>query len=114
MKTTLTIRHMKSNKVIQDAFDEHIARLSNRLSHFNEESIFIHGNLDKNPHKEQYFCSLTVFLPSTTLHSRDSSFDLLMAVNAAFESIMRQAEKFKAKLRRGYRRKKEEKASPEV
>mgnify|MGYP001578643011 FL=1 len=108
MRTTLTVRHMKNNKMVQDAFDGHVARLSNRLSHFNEESIFIHGNVDKNHHKEQYFCSLTVYLPSMTLHSRDSSFDLLRAVNAAFESIIRQAEKFKAKLRRGHRGKSEE------
>ncbi len=105
MRITLTVRHMKNNAAIQGCFDEHVDKLLSRLSNFDESAIFIHANIDKNPHKDHYSCSLTVHLPSMTLHSRYASFDVIKTINASFGLIIRQAEKFKARLRRNYKQK---------
>ena len=109
MRTTLTLRHFKKNKIVQTHFDDQVDRLLGRLSNFKEEAVFIHATVDKNPHKDHFSCSVTVHLPSMTLHAHDDQYDLFKAMNAAFSSLVRQAEKFKARLRKDYKNKYSEK-----
>lgn len=108
MQVTLAVRHFNKNKEIEDYFDERVSRLRHHLSNFKDDLIFIHGNLDRNPHKEEFYASVNVYLPSMTLHSRENAVDLLSAINLAFNAVIRQAEKFKAKLRKSYKRTSEE------
>ena len=104
MQITLNARHLKKNKLIQDFFDERISKLRHHLSHFEDDTIFIHGNLEKNPHKDKFYVSLSVHIPLTTLHARGYELDLFKAINTAFDSIIRQAEKIKAKRLSSHRR----------
>ena len=103
----MTVKHLKKNKLIQDFFDERIDRLFPHLSNFRKDSISVHGKLDRNPHKEEYYVSLNVCLSSITLHSRETEVDLFRAVNSAVSSVIRQAEKLKTKLRRKNRKRRQ-------
>jgi len=103
METNLSLRNIDKNKAINDFFEERVDKLTKHLAHFKDENIHIHANIDKNPHKEEYYASMNVYVPSGTLHARSSSFDMFESMDEVVHSVIRQAEKFKAKLRKGYR-----------
>lgn len=104
MDTRLTVRHMENNTVLQNHFEEKVGNLSTRFSVFRNDAITVHCNIDKNPHKEEYDASLTVHLPSHSLHSRASGFDAFGAMNGVFETMKKQVDKCKTKIVKGHKR----------
>lgn len=93
MKTTFTVRHMEKNSIVQDHFDDRVAMLSKHLKHFEDDLIYLHGTLEKNPHKGEFYASLTLYLPSLSIHSRERAEDFGLALSFAFADVVRQLEK---------------------
>ena len=105
MKTTFTVSHMQKNSIIRDHFEEKVSRLGKYLKRFKDDLVYLHGTLDKNPHKEEFYATLSLYLPSATLHCRERREDYASAMNLAFLDMARQIEKHKNKLNREKRRK---------
>jgi ribosomal subunit interface protein len=105
MNITLAFSHMEENSVIREHYEDRALRLQKYTKRFKDELVHLHGSLDKNPHKEEFYVSLTLYLPTTTLHCRESAEDALAAVNKAFLGLTRQVEKHTDKLTREKRRK---------
>ncbi|MDD5352167.1 MAG: ribosome-associated translation inhibitor RaiA [Candidatus Omnitrophica bacterium] len=95
----MSTKHFNKSKEIEDFFEERVDKLAQHLSRFQDEAVSLHGNLDRNPHKEEFYVSLNVRLPSATLYSKETAADLFIAINSAFNAIIRQAEKVKTKIR---------------
>jgi ribosomal subunit interface protein len=105
MKTTFTVTHLEESPIFKEYFDQKAAKVAKYLKRFKDELIYLHGALDKNPHKnDEFFASLSLFLPSVALHCRERGKDYAAAINAAFLDLMRQIEKYKEKLIREKRR----------
>ena len=104
MKTTFTVSHMQENSVIKDHFEEKISGLNKYLKRLKDDLVYLHGTLDKNPHKEEFYATLSLYLPSLTLHCRERGEDYALAMNLAFVDMARQIEKHKDKLGRERRR----------
>ncbi len=105
MKTTFTVTHMEENAIIKDHFEDRVSKLDKYLKRFRADLVYLHGTLDKNPHKEEFYASLSLYLPSATLHCRERAEDSVTAMNLAFLDLARQIEKHKDKLNREKRRK---------
>jgi ribosomal subunit interface protein len=105
MNTTLTVRHLENNDIIKGHFDERAERLKKHLEGFKDDLVYLHGTLEKNPHKEEFYATLSLFLPSIALHCREQGEDFGAAINTAFSDIARQVEKHIDKLNREKRRK---------
>ena len=105
MKTTFTVTHLESNEIIAGHFNDRAQRLGKYLKRFKDDLIYLHGALDKNPHKDEFYASLSLYLPSAVLHCRERGTDYASALNTAFLDMMRQIEKHKEKLIREKRRK---------
>jgi len=105
MKTTFTVSHFEENSVIRDHFQDRVMKLQKYLKRYKDELVFLHGTLDKNPHKDEFYASLSLYLPSVTLHCRERGSDYALALNLAFLDIARQIEKHTDKLNREKRRK---------
>jgi len=106
MHSTLTVKNLEKTPQIEDYFDQHADKLSLHLERFNQDLIEIHGMIERNVHRDEFFVIITVKLLSVKLRSQESSRDVLKALNSGFESLIRQAEKLKARiLRKNNRRK---------
>lgn len=104
MKTILTVRHLENNSIIQGHFQERAEKLNQHLKRFKDDLVYLHGTLDKNPHKEEFYATLSLFLPTTALHCMERGFDFVAAMNAAFLDMVRQVEKHTDKIVREKRR----------
>lgn len=106
MKSSFTVNHLDDSPVFRQYFEQKAAKIGKYLKRFSDDLVYVHGVLDKNPHKnDEFFASVSLFLPTTTLHCRETGGDYSSAMNAAFLDISRQIEKHKAKLTREKRRK---------
>ena len=105
MKTTLTIRHLEDNEVVRGHFEDKALRIQKHLKRFKDDLTCLHGVIEKNPHKEEVFSSLSLYLPTVVLHCRERGDDFLKALNLSFLVLGRQIEKHKAKITREKRRK---------
>ncbi len=104
MKTTFNVSHIEENSIIRDHFQDRAMKLQKYLKRFKDELVYLHGTLDKNPHKVEFYSSLSLYLPSVTLHCRERAGDYALALNLAFLDIARQIEKHTDKLIREKRR----------
>jgi ribosomal subunit interface protein len=104
MKTTFTVRHVEDDSAVRGHFEDRCQKLQKYLKRFKEDQVFLHGTLEKNPHREDFFATLSLFLPFVALHCRERGGDSLAAMNAAFLDIIRQVEKHTEKLDREKRR----------
>jgi len=106
MNITFTMSHVEEDQAaIKEYFDQGAAKVAKHLKRFKDDLTSLHGALDKNPHKkDEFFASLSLFLPSAAIHCRERGKDYCAAINAAFLDLARQIEKHKAKLTREKRR----------
>ncbi|HAJ57378.1 MAG TPA: hypothetical protein DCL35_06375 [Candidatus Omnitrophica bacterium] len=104
MKTTFTVRHVEKDSIIQDYFDDRAQKLQKHLKRFKDDLVYLHGMLEKNPHREEFYASLSLFLPTLALHCREKGEDFVTAMNASFQDIIRQLEKHVDKMNREKRR----------
>ncbi len=105
MQTTFVVRHMEESPDIKAYFEDRVSRIRKYLMRFKEELTTLHASLDKNPHKGEYFASLSLYIPSGALHCRERAEDAKAALSEAFLDMARQIEKHKDKLTREKRRK---------
>ena len=104
MKTTLAFSHMEENSIIRDHYADRASRLQKYIKRFKDDLVYLHGSLDKNPHKEEFYTSLSLYLPTATLHCREAAEDSMTAINKAFLGLIRQVEKHTDKLTKEKRR----------
>jgi len=104
VKTTLVFSHMAESAEARGVFMEKVGKISKHLKRFKDDQAALHGALDKNPHKEEFHASLTLYLPTTTLHVRERGQEYGAAFNKAFLDMARRLRKHKDKLTREKRR----------
>ena len=104
MKATLSFSHMKESAPVRSVFLEKGRKVAKHLKRFKDDQVALHGALDKNPHKEEFHASLTLYLPSATLHVRECAEEYGTAFNEAFLDLARQLRKYKDKRIREKRR----------
>ena len=105
MKTTFTVSHLEANDIIRGHFQEKAERVSAYLKRFKDDLVYLHGALDKNPHKNEFYASLSLYLPHVVLHCREAGEDFALAMNLAFSALARQIKKHKEKINTEKRRK---------
>ena len=105
MKTTFSVNHLEDDPAFRECFEQKAAKVAKHLKRFSDDLIYLHGVLDKNPHKnDEFYASVSLFFPTVALHCRERGTDFSSAINAAFLDLGRQIEKHKAKLTREKRR----------
>ncbi len=104
MKTSFIIRHIDDEKTPKQYFEEKASKLLKHTKRFKDELVYLHGTLEKNPHREEFYATLSLFLPTVALHCREKGTDFALALSFAFQDITRQIEKHIDKLNREKRR----------
>ena len=99
MRVDTSLKYLEKSQLISTMLDHNLQKLSRLIKIFRQDDpIHISVHLEKNPHKEQYFCRSHVYLPSSKVIAADESGKTVsFAVNKAFGALRRQLDKEKHK-----------------
>jgi len=109
MRTDISFKYLERSEYIDTVLDNNFKKIERRVKIFRDNApIHISVHVEKNPHKEQYFCRSHVYLPSSkVIAATEKGSNSSIAINKAFSALNRQLgkEKYKLENRRGSRRK---------
>jgi len=113
MRTELSLKHInRTESLAQDILSD-AEKVAGRLRHLKEESSHLSVHIEKNPHKDQYYCWLNLYLPSKVIHVRETMSTLSKATTKAFHSMLIQVDKYKCKIERHLQKSSRKKRLPE-
>lgn len=107
MRSDVSFKYLKRSKFIDNILENNFKKIERRIKIFkNDDPIHISVHIEKNPHKEQYFCRSHIYLPfSKVLIAQENGYDSSLAINKAFSALTKQLDKLKYKIE-WHRRKK--------
>lgn len=102
MKTCLSFKGLFSH----DGAEKEVARLTGKLQkllkNYEPDLVQFHGAFEKQPRRIEYKLSLTLSLPTGTLHATCAAPGVRASAKQAFEDLERQVKKLQGKLRHDY------------
>ena len=102
MKISYSNLHAQLRKEVEDESQHHVDKLNRLLKKYAPDSISLHGCLDKNARTSQFELSLTLVMPTGTLHATGAGADPRACVKVAFMEIETQLKKHQQKLRKDH------------
>jgi ribosome-associated translation inhibitor RaiA len=98
MRTDLTIKNVTRNEHFDEVLSVHEEKVIKRLKRLKEELAHLSVHAEKNPHKEEFYCSLNLFLPAKVIHIREKHHTLEGCVVDSFSRLLIQIDKYKHKI----------------
>ena len=114
MRVDVSFKYLKKSDFINNVIENNLKKIKRRIQIFRQtDPIHISVHIEKNPHKDQFFCRSHIYLPTSKVlvvdeKARDSS----LAINKAFSALSRQLNKEKHK-KHNYHRRPKQKLEPE-
>lgn len=106
MRIDVSYKYLESSDLIENILDKNIQKIERKVQMFKKDSpVHVSIHLEKNPHREQYFCRTQVYLPSKVLTAAGNG-NIATAVNNTFSALNKQLEKMKFTLERHLGRRK--------
>src|SRR4030042_5603554 len=99
MRSDVSFKYMENSEFIKNILDNNFKQLERRIKIFKrDDPIHISVHVEKNPHKEQYFCRAHIYLPSSKVVATDEKgANGSIALNKAFAARLEQLCKEKNK-----------------
>ena len=97
MRIDISFKYLEKSEFIDKVLENNFKKLERRLKLFRRtDPIHISVHIEKNPHKEQYFCRSHIYLPSSKfLSAEEKSSNCALAINKSFSAMVRQIDKVK-------------------
>ena len=106
MRVDASFKHFQRSDIIDDIIDKNIKKVERRIKLFKtDEAIHLSLHTEKNPHKDDYFCWINMYMPSKVLKAQNRKPSVSAAINDSFAALIKQLDKFKYKLERHLRKK---------
>ena len=102
MKISISHKLHEWREPIEEETKRRVAKLEKLLKSYVPDLVQLHGTIEKRPRKEEYLFSLTLYLPTGTLHATGEGTDVRACVKIAFAEIETQVKKHMALLRKDY------------
>jgi ribosome-associated translation inhibitor RaiA len=102
MKITYSQIESGSRESIEKECAHHIEKLNRLLKRYDPDLILLHCSLEKTPRRTEYGFSLSLTLPTGSLHAIGRGADARAGAKVAFAEIESQAKKHQEKLRKDY------------
>lgn len=107
MRVEVSLKYLERSEFVDNVLEKNIRKIERRVKMFRrDDPIHISVHLEKNPHKEQYFCRSHIYLPSKVLIAGEKDGKVSLAVNKTFSALSKQLDKLKHRLEVSLRRKK--------
>ena len=100
MRIDISFKYLESSEFVDNILDNNLKKIERRVQMFKKQSpIHISVHVEKNPHKEQYFCRSHLYLPSLRVLAVDEKArNASLAINKTFSALTKQLDKVKYKL----------------
>lgn len=106
MRVDVSYKYLEKSELTTNILDNNLKKIERRVKMFKrDDPIHVSIHLEKNPHREQYFCRAHIYLPSKMLKAEEKGDTFSFATNKAFGALSKQLDKFKHKLERHLRKK---------
>jgi len=103
MKFSISYKHVESHESVEPQTERHVKKLERLLKSYEPDLVQLHGVFSsKNPHNQEYSFSLTLSLPTGTLHATGAGDNLRASCKKAFKELEAQVKKHQARLRKDY------------
>ena len=102
MKLSISFKHVDAHEPIEKDVDRHVAKLNKLLKAYAPDLVQLHCVFGMNAHKEQYFCTLNLSLPTGSLHATGGGKNVRASCKMAFSELQAQVKKHQALLRKDY------------
>jgi ribosomal subunit interface protein len=102
MKLSISYKHVESHEAIEKDVNRHVTKLNKFLKAYAPDLVQLHIVFGMNPHKEQYFCTLNLSLPTGALHAIGAGKNVRAGCKMAFSELEVQVKKHQALLRKDY------------
>ena len=109
MRIDVSFKYLEKSEFIDNVLGNNFKKIERRIKMFRRnDPVHISVHLEKNPHKEQYFCRSHVYLPSSkVLAANEKSNKASLAINKTFSALNRQLGKEKHKWQKQLRQSKQ-------
>ena len=100
----LSIRHNQDEwrEPIETETQKHLLKLKKLLKGYAPDLVRLHGDVEKQPRKETYMFTVSLSLPTGTMHATGEGGTIRSCVKTAFAEIEGQLKKHMALLRKDY------------
>jgi ribosomal subunit interface protein len=103
MKFSISYRYVQAHDAVEPQTERHVKKLERLLKSYEPDLVQLHGVFSsKNPHRQEYSFSLTLSLPTGTLHSTGNGSNLRASCTKAFTELEAQVKKHQGRLRKDY------------
>ncbi len=106
MRIDISLKHLDKSSILEEVIEKDIKKIERRLKIFKtDDAIHLSLHLEKNPHRDEYFCWINMYLPSKVLKAQSRKNDVYLVINDAFSALLKQLDKLKYRLERHLRKK---------
>ena len=106
MRVDVSFKYLEKSDFINNVLENNFKKMRRRIQIFRRnDPIHISVHIEKNPHKEQFFCRSHLYLPtSKVLVADEKARNSSLAINKAFSALSKQLDKEKYKWQKQRRR----------
>jgi len=102
MKTSIHFKHVDAHQSIEKEIDRHTGKLGKLLKSYEPDLTQLHATFSKNGRAEEFACTLTLSLPTGTLHATGNGALVRTSCKQAFSELESQVKKHQSRLRKDY------------
>jgi ribosomal subunit interface protein len=113
MRVDTSFKYLEQSEFINNVLENNFRKVKRRIQIFrHNQPVRMSVHIEKNPHREQFFCHLHLYLPtSKVLVADEKSASSSLAINKAFSALTRQLDKEKHKWQKQQRRARQSRAT---
>jgi len=99
MKINLSYKDAHSHEAVEKEVVRACGKLEKLVQSYEGDLVQLHGAFEKHPRRIEYSFSLSIKMPTGTLHALGKAADARSCVHQAFVDLVRQVKKHQEKLR---------------
>jgi ribosomal subunit interface protein len=99
MRIDISYKYIEETEFLKNVLDNNFKKVERRIRIYKrDDPIHISVHIEKNPHKEQFFCRSHIYLPTSKVVAADEKgSNSSIAINKAFSALNKQLDKEKHK-----------------
>lgn len=107
MRIDMNYKYMEKSEYLDLVLEKNFKKILRHIKLFKEpESVHTSISLEKNPHREEYFCRVHMYVPnSKVLSAQEKGLKCEVAINKTFMAVLKQLDKLKHRVEKYLRKK---------
>jgi len=106
MRVDVSFKHLEKSEFLDNIIDKNIKKVERRIKLFKtDDAIHLSLHMEKNPHKDDYFCWINMYMPFKVLKAQNRKSSISVVINDCFSALIKQLDKFKYRIERHLRKK---------